>query len=232
MKNPNFIKSLDTAIEGLIHCLRSQRNMRIHFLLAVSVLILGIYLNFSRIEMVILTSTVALVLFAEMINTALEFTLDLFKAENHPLVKLSKDISAGSVLITAIVAIIVGYSLFFNRIPLPIESAFVKIKQSDWHITLIILIAIISLSILGKVVFHRGSPLRGGMPSGHSAFAFSVWTLTALLQQNSIITVLVFILAILIARSRKKEHVHSIIEIVVGAGLGIMTTLLIYQVLI
>ncbi len=229
MKNHNFIESLDAAVEGFIYCLRSQRNMRIHFILAVFVLIIGIYANFTRLEMAILAGVIALVLFAEVINTAVELTLDLLKTDRDNLIRRVKDISAAAVLVTSLAAIVVGYLLFFNRLHFPWESAILRIRQSDWHTTLIILIVVISCVLLGKLVFHRGSPLRGGMPSGHSAFAFSVWTMTFLLQKSDIVTVLVLILAILIARSRYKEKVHSTYEITAGALLGILITILIYQ---
>ncbi len=231
MKNRNFIESLDTAIEGFVYCFKSQRNMRAHFVLAVLVMVLGLYLGFNRLELLILAGTSALVLSAEMINTAIELTLDMFKEEVHPAIKLIKDISAGSVLITAIFALVVGYTLFFNRIRIPIESGLLRIKQSDWHISLIILIVLMLIVVTAKLVFHRGSPLRGGMPSGHSAFAFSSWTLTVLLQQNNVINILMLIMAVLVARSRLKEHIHTFFEVITGAFTGIVTTVLIFQLL-
>jgi len=232
MKNSSFVESLNRAIEGFLHTLRSQRNMRIHFFIAMLIILLGIILNFNYLELAILISIITLVLFAEMINTIVEYMLDLYKQEPDSLVKLIKDISAGSVLLVSIFAMSIGYFLFINKIHIPLDSVFNLIKNSDWHISLFILISLISVVIVVKYVLKQGSPLRGGFPSGHTAFAFSIWTLTFLLQRNKVVTILVLALAILIARSRWRMGVHSLYEIIMGALLGIFFTILIYQLLL
>ncbi|MFN7171133.1 MAG: phosphatase PAP2 family protein, partial [Candidatus Omnitrophota bacterium] len=126
----------------------------------------------------------------------------------------------------------VGYLLFFDRMHFSPENLLVRIKQSDWHISLVILIFLIALVIGIKYLFRQGSPLRGGLPSGHCAFAFSVWTITLLLQKNNVVNFLVFLLALIIARSRIKTGVHNLYEAVIGALLGIVFTILIYQLLL
>ncbi|MGE4357199.1 MAG: diacylglycerol kinase [Candidatus Omnitrophota bacterium] len=229
MKNNNFIESFNRAIEGFLHTLRFQRNMRVHFIIAGLVMISALCFNFSRLELVLLMITVAFVLFAEMLNTVIESLLDLYKKEPDNLIKTIKDISAGSVLLASIMAIGVGYVLFFNRFSLPWESLLERIRQSEWHLSLIILAFLLTLVVIIKNFFQRGTPLRGGFPSGHSAFAFSVWTMTMLLQKNQIVNLLVFIMAVLIARSRVKTRVHSLAEVIIGGLLGVVVTLLIYQ---
>ncbi|MCM8765296.1 MAG: diacylglycerol kinase [Candidatus Omnitrophica bacterium] len=231
-KNNSFIESLNLAIEGFLEILRSQRNMRFHFLIAGLVISLGLYLNFNRLELSLLIVTISVVIFAEMVNTLVEYLLDLYKPEPDHRVKLIKDISAGSVLLSSLLALGVGYLLFFDRKHLPVDTFLLRIKQSEWHLTFFILFFLIVLVIGVKYFFQRGSPLRGGLPSGHSAFAFSVWTLTLLLQKNNIINFLVFLLAMLIARSRIKAKVHNLYETVMGAILGIIFTVLIYQLLL
>lgn len=232
MKNTNFVDSLNRAIEGFLHTLRFQRNMRIHFIFAISVIILGIILNFSSLELAILIFTIALVLFAEMVNTIIESLLDFYKNEPDHLIKIVKDISAGSVLLVSVSALGIGYLLFFRRIQFPLESLIISIKQSDWHVSFIILLLLISLVIIIKYLLQRGSPLHGGLPSGHTAFAFSIWTLTLILQKNKVINILVLILAILIARSRVRMGVHNLYEIIIGALLGIIFTIFVYQLLL
>lgn len=231
MKQQNLVESFNSAIEGFVYVFKSQRNMRLHFVVALVAILLGIVLNFTYIEFMILCLTIAFVLFAEMFNTAIEHTIDLIKEEFHPLARIVKDICAGAVLLSASSAIIVGYILFVSRLGMRIEDNIVKIRGSSWHITFIVLLVILALVVLSKIVFHSGTPLRGGMPSGHSAIAFSIWTALSLLYPNSLVIFLVFFLALLVSRSRVRDNVHSALEVFTGAVMGVLITLLVFQIL-
>lgn len=226
-----IIDSFNYAIEGFIYVLKTQPNMRLHFLIGVSVLLIGIYFNISKIELMILTISICFVMAAEMFNTTIELSTDLVKQDFHPLVRMIKDISAGAVLLSAINALIVGYLIFLNRINVPVEIGINRIKSSSWHITFIALILVLALVVLGKVVFHRGTPLRGGMPSGHAAVAFCIWVITVFSKVDSLLAFLIFIMAFIIARSRIKTNIHTLWEVVVGAILGILTTTMVFQIL-
>ncbi len=231
MQPRNFIESFNAAVEGFIYVLRTERNMRFHFLAAFFFILMGVYLNFSATELLILTTMIALVLITEMVNTAIELVVDMVKNEFHPIARIIKDVAAGAVLLSAINAIIVGYMLFATRIPFDIAVGMAKIKESPWHATFIALILVFGMTIVGKVMFHRGTPLRGGMPSGHSAVAFSIWTIIAFLTSKSIVVALSFLMAFLIARHRVKDSVHTVWEVVAGAVLGILLTVLVFQLL-
>lgn len=226
----NFIESFNAALEGFIYVLKTERNMRIHFLIAVLFLLLGVAMGFSYLEITVLCLTIALVLAAEMFNTVLELLVDMVKSEFHPVARIIKDVSAGAVLITAINASIVGYILFVKKIPFDIENAMVRIKQSPWHATFLAIILILGVVVLGKVILHKGTPLRGGMPSGHAAIAFSILTIIAFLTNNSIVIALSFVMAFLIARHRIKDAVHTFWEVFVGSVLGILLTILVFQI--
>ena len=231
MHERKLIESFNAAVEGFIYVLKTERNMRIHFLAALLFILLGVYFNFTHIEILILTITITLVLVAEMINTAVELTVNMVEGEVHPIVRIIKDVSAGAVLLTAINAVIVGYMLFSRKIPFSIDAEMLRIKQSPWHITFIALILVLGTSILGKILFHKGTPLRGGMPSGHAAVAFSIWTIIVFLSNNSIVTVLTFLMATLIARHRIKDAIHTIWEVAAGGVLGVLLTTLVFQLL-
>ncbi len=225
-----FVKSFNAAIEGFIYVLKTERNMRLHFLAAMFFILLGIYLNFSAIEVIILALTITLVLVTEMINTAIELTVDMIKTEFHPMARVIKDISAGTVLLTSINAVIVGYTLFARKIPFSIDAQMINIRQSPWHITFIALVMVFGTSIIGKIIFNKGTPLRGGMPSGHSAVAFAIWTIIAFFTNNSIVIILAFFMAFLIARHRVKDVIHTVWEVFAGALLGVLLTTLIFQI--
>jgi diacylglycerol kinase (ATP) len=98
MKKRGITDSFNYAIEGLKHTLKTQRNMRIHFVVAAAVIFLGIMLNLNTTEFIMLLSAVTLVIVAEMFNTALEFAVDIFTKEFHHMAKMAKDIAAGCVL--------------------------------------------------------------------------------------------------------------------------------------
>ncbi len=230
MQERRLVESFNAAIEGIIYVIKNERNMRFHFLAAFILLILGVYLNFDSTEFLMLTLTITLVLTTEIINTALEHLVDVVKSEFHPVARVIKDAGAGAVLLASINAVIVGYMLFARRIPFSIDIAMSRIRQSPWHITFIALIVVFGASIMGKVFFHKGKPLRGGMPSGHAAIAFSIVTVMAFIANNAIVTTLAFVMALLIARHRVTYAIHTLWEVVAGALLGTLLTTLVFQI--
>ena len=232
MRESKLVESFNAAIEGFLYVVKTERNMRIHFLFAIFILLLGIYLNFKPQELMILAIAIALVLVAEMINTAVELIVDIIvKMEFHPIAKVIKDASAGAVLITVINAVIVGYLLFAGKVPFTLEEGITRLGTSPWHLTFISIIVVLAITILGKVTLRSGTPLHGGMPSGHSAIAFAMWTAIAFLTSNAIVMLLAFVMAFLIARHRIKDSIHTVWEVVAGAILGILSTSLIFQLL-
>ncbi len=232
MRESKLVESFNAAIEGFLYVVKTGRNMRIHFLFAILILLLGIYLNFKPQELMILAIAIALVLVTEMINTAVELIVDIIvEMEFHPIAKVIKDTSAGAVLLTVINAVIVGYLLFAGKVPFTMEEGIARLGTSPWHLTFISIIVVLALTILGKVTLHSGTPLHGGMPSGHSAIAFAMWTVIAFLTSNATVMLLAFVMAFLIARHRIKDSIHTIWEVVAGAILGILSTALIFQLL-
>lgn len=107
-----LIKSFGYAYEGFIHTLCRQQNMRIHFLIAFLVLIFALLLHVSRIEFIVLVTAIFLVLFAEMINTVIEVTLDFVTTEHREEIKIAKDVAAGAVLLTVLFSVVVGIVIF------------------------------------------------------------------------------------------------------------------------
>jgi diacylglycerol kinase (ATP) len=231
MQTQNIIQSFNSAIEGFIYVVKTQRNMRLHVLIAILALLLGIYLNLEKLEILLLLITVCFVLLSEMFNTAVELNTNLIGNGYNPMVRIIKDIAAGCVLVASVNAFIVGYLLFLSR-PwgIHVEVGITKIKSSPWYITLITLIVVLFLAILSKALLHKGTPLRGGMPSGHAAFAFALWTIIAFLVTNHVVVVLTFILAVLVARSRLSGRIHTVWEVVAGSILGVLVPILIFQV--
>lgn len=231
MKNVRFLDSINNAAEGFIYVMRTERNMRIHFLIGVLALTLGVYFKISVGDILVLCITVGLVLACEMFNTALEHISDMIEDEYHPGVKIVKDISAGAVFVSAVNALIIGYMVFSKKVPFHINDMIEKLKQSSWHSTFIAIFLVISLVVLAKTIFGKGRPFRGGMPSGHSAFAFSLWAVIMFLTKDVTVVIISFIMAVLIARHRIRDKVHNIWEVIAGGVLGVLVTTFVFQIL-
>ncbi|MFQ6057380.1 MAG: diacylglycerol kinase family protein [Anaerolineae bacterium] len=108
MRSANLLDSFRHAFAGLGHVLRTQRNARIHLLIAVAVVALGLALGLSRWEWAILALTIGFVFVAELFNTVVEAAVDLASPEIHPLARVAKDVAAGAVLLAAIAAVVIG----------------------------------------------------------------------------------------------------------------------------
>ena len=111
-----MIKSFIYAIAGVKHAARFERNFRIHSIATIATILFSLWLKITRVEMAIIVLTCCMVLFAEVINTAVEHTLDWLEPNHHDVVKLVNDLCAGAVLITAIGAVVVGGVIFFPYI--------------------------------------------------------------------------------------------------------------------
>lgn len=109
-------KSFSYAFKGLKYVLSSERNARLHVMFAVLALVASILLRIDLEEWLFVVVSITLVFFAEIVNTALEKTLDLISQENNQLVKLIKDMMAAAVLVTAMGAVIVALVVFLPRV--------------------------------------------------------------------------------------------------------------------
>jgi diacylglycerol kinase (ATP) len=233
-RTPSIIDSFNYAFEGIIHVLRTQRNMRIHFLAAVGVLVAALAFDVSRLELIALFLAISFVLIAEMVNTAIEATVDVASTSFDPMAKLAKDIAAGAVLIAAVNAIAIGYLVFSGQVAEESSNLLDKLSRSPKELTMVALVLTVVLVIALKALSGRGTPLRGGWPSGHAAVGFGSWMAVTLTLEDSghqfLVSTLVFILAALVAQTRVEAGIHSTSEVAVGGLLGALVTLGIFQV--
>ena len=230
---PSIFDSFNFAFEGIIHVLRTQRNMRIHFTVAVAVLVAAVAIGVSRLELIALLLSIAFVLIAEMINTAIEGAVDVSTTSFDPNAKLAKDIAAGSVLIATVNAVAVGYLVFSGQVADASTRLLDRLASAPAKLSLVALVLTILLVIATKALTHRGTPLRGGLPSGHAAIAFAIWMLVTLIveTQRFLVSTLVLIGALLVAQTRVEAGIHSALEVLYGALLGSLTALVVFQVI-
>lgn len=116
IRNKNHIEAWKNAINGIIYTITTQKNMRIQLVIAVIAIIISLFFNLNAMEFLCFIFSIILVLFAEMVNTAIETVVDLYTDTYHPKAKIAKDVAAGGVVITAINAVVVGYVLFLSKL--------------------------------------------------------------------------------------------------------------------
>src|SRR4051795_3199726 len=231
---PSLIDSFNWAFEGIIHVLRTQRNLRIHFAIAIAVIAAAAALGVDRIELIVLLLAIAFVLVAEMVNSAIEGAIDVSTTSFDPNAKLAKDVAAGAVLIASVTAIGVGYLVFSHAAAHRSARLLDRVRDAPAEITLAALVLVILIVIATKAWTGRGTPLRGGLPSGHSALAFAGWMAATYVINDDhrfLISSLTFIMALLVAQTRVEAGVHSALEVLYGGVLGALVTLVVFQVL-
>lgn len=103
-----LFRSFGYALDGLRYAFRTQANLRIHIAISLIVIGIGLGVQLDPIEWAVLIVTMMIVLSAELVNTAIEATLDRVSVEQHPLAKVAKDTAAGAVLLSAIGAVLIG----------------------------------------------------------------------------------------------------------------------------
>lgn len=111
-----LIKSFKYAIEGIYTGIEKEKNMKIHIFIMILVIIFGIILKINRIEWIICIIQFGFVISLELVNTAIENTVDLITLEKNPQAKIAKDVAAGSVLIAAITAATIGLMIFIPKL--------------------------------------------------------------------------------------------------------------------
>ena len=235
MKNDNFFEAWGNATNGIIYSATTQRNIRIQLVLAVIVMVLSLFYGVNTAEFLCLLFAVFMVIFAELINTAIETVVDLFVDVYHPKAKISKDVAAGAVVLAACNALVVGYFIFFKEENLKAisDSIFNNMVKSPMHLAfvaiMLVVIAVISMKAGCSKKTERGELVKEGfVPSGQSAIAFAVLTAIWLNSKDIVTFTLALILSILVVENRVGSNARTKAEIVFGACMGVLIVLLIY----
>lgn len=228
-KSKSIIEGFNYAVDGIISAFKNEFNMRVHLLCAIFALLLSLFFDLSRVEMIALSFTITLVFVTELINTAIEKTVDLLSPEYHVAAGMAKDIAAGAVLVTAINALFVAYLLFVVPIGTYQGSLLSKVRANPLFLAFIVLIIVVLLAVILKSRFSRGhgTHFQGGTVSGHAAVSFSAATIIAAFTNLMLITMLAYFLAFLVSESRVEGGIHKISEVLAGGLLGTLVTILI-----
>lgn len=229
MKPTSWFQSVNLAIEGIIFSIKTQRHMRYHLVTALAVLVLGLVLNITRSDFVLLSLAIILVLVTELLNTAIERTVDMIATTYDIRAKIVKDIGAGVVLIASFGALILAYFILYPAVRSVLLSGQWRLRRAPNDVVAFVsLAAVIIVVMIVKALLGRGEPLRGGMPSGHAAVSFSIWSAAFFLSESLPVVVLTFLLAVMVSWSRWSSGIHRASEVIVGALLGTGLTFLLF----
>jgi diacylglycerol kinase (ATP) len=230
VRSRSLLWSFNFAIQGIVYALRTQRNMRLHALAAAAVLLAALYFRISGLELIALLVAISFVFIAELVNTAVESTVDLATEGFDPGAKTAKDVAAGAVLIASLNAVAVGYVVFFDRLVRVGQGAMVVGQRAPASVTLLAL-GLTGLLVLAVKAFNReGTFMRGGWPSGHTAVAVSLATAIGWATNSAKVFLVALFIAALVAQSRVESGTHTIPQTVFGAIIGFLVTTAIFQV--
>ncbi len=208
------------ALEGLKYTLITQQNMRIHFLVALGVLLFSLWLPLTKVEVLLLFVCILLVIVAELFNTAVEAVIDLVTRDFHPLAKVAKDVAAGAVLLSAGMAVVVGLSIFYpyldifslhslERASHPLNIGLAALIVFDFFLTLSL----------------KGVLIRSDKPEWEPSMTMSLASLIAvsliMMTANWLVIILVLLLYFLLlgTRLRMKTRKQAVF---LGVILGVV----------
>ena len=230
-----LLQSFNHAFQGLVYAVGYQRNMRIHLAVGALVLIASIFLNLTKLELIAVLVAIAFVLAMELVNSAIEAVADILSEEFHPRAKVAKDMAAGAVLVAAVNALAVAYLVLADHVVNISLDLLTAIRRSPTHLTIVALALIMAAVVALKAVRGKGTPLSGGLPSGHTALAFAGWTAVTFVvgdtREGLLVSFIVLGIAFLMGQSRVEAHIHSLLEVILGGILGVVVTTLIFQLL-
>ena len=111
-RNPSWVKRFIHAIHGILYGFHTEKNFRFHVIAAIIVMLVAFLLQISRLEWICVLFAIGIVMGAELLNSAIERTVDLVTEEFHPLAKSAKDLAAGAVFVVSMIAALIGICIF------------------------------------------------------------------------------------------------------------------------
>lgn len=229
VKNKNFVTALHHSVDGIIKAFKTERNLRIDYFCAVCVLLAGVILGLSKTEFVCLCLTVGFVIFAEMMNSVVEYIVDLVTDKYDDRAKAAKDIAAGGVLMSSSISVIVAYFLFADKLKNASSNLLTAIFSSNSNILFTIVFMIVILIVILKGLFGRGEEYAHSGPSLKVALAFGLTTYACIITRSYLVGCICGLLSLMIFGMKVNNTKAKTSNIVFSAILGIIIVLLVYE---
>lgn len=221
-----WLRSFRYAYEGLIYALSTQRNMKFHFIAALSVLLLALFFDLSRLEILFIILAITLILVTELVNTAIERAVDLAMPDLHPIAKIAKDVAAAAVLVTAIFAVIVGLIVFFE----PINSLLSHSREHSQSVSVDAIWLFAGLVVLSVIIIQTRftKKRKNQQPSLLAALSFSLSTMIVLYASELFVGLLAFALSLVTVTVLYEKTERSFASLLLGGLIGVVITALAY----
>ena len=150
LHNKNFIESWKNAINGIIYGTTTQSNVKKQLVIIATILVISLFFNLSKLEFVCLIFAFVLIIFAEMVNTAVETVVDLYTDIYHPKAKIAKDVAAGAVVISALNALVITYFILFDKIGMAGTSIIKTVINSPAYLAFVAIALVIIITVALK----------------------------------------------------------------------------------
>jgi diacylglycerol kinase (ATP) len=223
MYKKSILYSVSHATDGLLHCLRTQKHMRVHFALAMLAMLAAALLQVAHAEFLALIFSVTLVIVAEMFNTGVEVVVDLVQPNYDPRARIVKDIAAGAVLLSGLSAAVIGALVFIYS---PVAQSFIHgipfaRSSSVWSEVGVEGLLVLFIVTLAWKVGKRGLSGPGAI-SGRTAFAFFAMLLVVINPSDEVRLLAALLMAALLIYSSAAARSYSMRQVVLGAVVGIL----------
>lgn len=232
VKNKNFFTAIHHAIDGVICAFKTERNLRIDYIIGLFVLLASLFFDFTKTEFACLCLTIGFVIFAEMINSTVEYVVDLITDKYDERAKAAKDIAAGGVFVASLVAVVVSYFLFADKIYNASSAVINSILSSKIYILFTIMFAVIILVVILKGILSKKKGYVETYPSGRVTLAFAMTTYVYLVTKSMFVGFISFVLSTIIAQIKVENEKTKPIYMIFSALLGILLVLIIYQIVL
>ncbi|MEE8574004.1 MAG: diacylglycerol kinase [Thermodesulfobacteriota bacterium] len=229
-KPKNSLQSLNCAIEGILYAFKMEKHIKYHYLIAVAALVISLILGLPPLEFALLAVSVVVLLFAEMVNTAVEEVVNLLEDKHNIIAGNAKDLIAGAAVVASAAVVIVTFMIFTKYVYSPAAASLFHVQEKTAHMAFISLVLVLISVIVIKALVTRTRPLHKGPPSGHAAIAFSLWVSVSFISQNFLIILLAFIMAALVSQSRMLKGIHSWTDVISGVVVGAGITFIVFYV--
>ena len=229
LHNSNFFDACKNAVNGIIYGTTTQSNVKKQLVIIAFVLLVSLFFDLSKVEFICLIFACVLIIFAEMVNTAVETVVDLYTDIYHPKAKIAKDVAAGAVVITALNAVIVAYFLFFDKIGQMGNSIYQTVINSPTYLAFVVvaLIIIIAVALKAAKIQDRKNN-KSLIISCQSMLASAAVVGTWIATENLVALSFAVILAIMICMNRVESKERTVVEVILGVLIGILITILMY----
>lgn len=230
-KNKTLFTAMKHSINGIIHAFKTERNLRIDYIIGVLVLVVSLFFDFTKTEMVCLVLTIGFVIFSEMINSTVEYVVDLITEEYNENAKAAKDIAAGGVLISSGISVIVAYFLFSDKISKATTVILESILSSQAHLLVTILFALVLLTVVIKgFVSKKKDNYVEAFPSSRVSLSFALAVYLYIITRRFLVGAVACVLAFMVASMKRESSKVSFLHVVFSALLGVLLVLTVYQI--